>query len=39
VIANGTATDIIMAMVRIIPRAVSEKFMSFSSSPGMGKCP
>ena len=37
--ANGTATDIIMAMVRIIPRAVCEKFMSFSSSPGMGKCP
>ena len=39
VIASGTATDITRAIIRTIPRAVCVKFMSFSSFPGMGKCP
>ena len=39
VIANGTATDITIAIVRIIPRAVCVKFMSFSSFPDIGEVP
>jgi hypothetical protein len=38
-ITSGSASDITTAIALTIPRVCCEKFMFFSSVPGMGKCP